>query len=50
MFNIVLRAFVGGGTDSNNMHDMINIKFENIFQGSKLCEVKSAMFSIPHTE
>lgn len=49
MFNIVLCAFVDGGTDSNNMHFMIDIKFENISHVSKLCEAKSAMFSITHT-
>jgi hypothetical protein len=35
---------------SRNMHSMIDIKFGNIFQVSKLCEVKSPMFSIPHTK
>jgi len=49
LFNIVLRAFVDGGTDSNNMYGMIYIKFENIFQVSKLCEVKSSMSSVPGT-
>ena len=34
---------MGGGTDSKNMHGMIDTKFANIlvFQVSKLCEVKS---------
>jgi hypothetical protein len=31
MFNIVFCAFVDGGTDSDNMHGMIDIKFENMF-------------------
>jgi len=43
MFSILLCKFVGGGTNSKNMHGTIDVKFENIrvFKVSKLCEVKS---------